>query len=47
MNKELFNKEINEIEVPSFEVFSAINKGLEKGRMVKSHKKRKAKSNII
>lgn len=43
MNKELFNKEISEIDIPRFEVFSAINKGIEKGRKEKSSK-RKSKS---
>lgn len=46
MNKEHFNKEIDEIEVPQREIFAAIDKGLEKGRKEKIPK-RKSKGRLF
>jgi Domain of unknown function (DUF4179) len=40
VNKVRFHKEISEIEVPKSEIFSAIDKGLEKGRKEKASKRK-------
>lgn len=48
MDKEHFHKEISEIKVPKDEIFSAIDKGLDKGRKQKSKKlERRFKKSLV